>query len=251
MEWSDEALVLSARPHGEDAVILQLLTQAHGRHAGLLRGGQGRRTSGQVQPGTAVTASWRGRLPEHLGSYRCEVTGTSLGLLLDAPGPLAALSSALALAEVALPERAPLPGAYEGLQALLSALNEAHWAEAYVVWELQLLRLLGFGLDLTSCAASGVREDLVYVSPKSGRAVSRAAGALYRDRLLDLPGFLFARSAGGPDKVAQGLRLTAHFLERSICHPQNRSLPPARLRLSDRFARAEVPAKEPDRQDGV
>ncbi|MEQ8653399.1 MAG: DNA repair protein RecO [Kiloniellales bacterium] len=236
MEWSDQALVLSARPYGEDAVILQLLTQSHGRHAGLLRGGQGRRNAGQVQPGNAVEATWRGRLPEQLGSYRCEAHGTPLGLLLDAPGPLAAFSSALAVAETALPERAPLPGAYEGLQALLEALGSDHWAEAYVVWELHLLRLLGFGLDLSHCAVTGLDEDLIYVSPKSGRAVSRDAGAAYRDRLLALPGFLLGASAGGTAEVAEGLRLTAHFLERSICHPQNRGLPPARQRLADRFA---------------
>ncbi len=241
MEWNDEALVLSARPYGEDAVILQLLTREHGRHAGLLRGGQSRRSSGQAQPGSRVRATWRGRLPEQLGSYRCEALGTPLGLLLDAPGPLAALASALAIAELALPERAPLPGAFEGLDALLNALGEAHWAEAYVVWEVQLLRYLGFGLDLAHCAVTGDAEDLVYVSPKSGRAVSRAAGAPYRDRLLPLPAFLVGRSDGGPVEVAEGLRLTAHFLERSICHPQNRSLPPARLRLSDRFAGSQAP----------
>ncbi len=236
MEWSDEALVLSARPHGEDALILQLLTRAHGRHAGLLRGGQSRSRAGQVQPGNAVSATWRGRLAEHLGSYRCEPLGAPLAMLLDAPGPLAALASALAVAEVALPEREPLPGAFEGLEALLAALGEAHWAEAYVVWELQLLRLLGFGLDLERCAVTGSADELAYVSPKSGRAVSREAGRPYLDRLLPLPGFLVGASAGGPAEVQQGLRLTAHFLERSICHPQNRALPPARLRLSDRFA---------------
>ncbi len=235
MEWTDEALVLSARPYGEDSVILQLLTREHGRHAGLMRGGQGRRQSGEVQPGNAVKATWRGRLAENLGSYRCEAVGTPLGMLLDAPGPLAALSSALTVAEVALPERALLPGAFEGMEALLSALSEAHWAEAYVVWEVQLLRLLGFGLDLTHCAVTGEAEDLVYVSPKSGRAVSSAAGEPYRERLLALPPFLLGASAGGAVEVAQGLRLTAHFLERSVCHPQNRSLPPARQRLSDRF----------------
>ncbi|GAB5470797.1 MAG: DNA repair protein RecO [Rhodospirillales bacterium] len=236
MEWTDEALVLSQRPHGEDAVILQLLTATHGRHAGLLRGGQSRRNSGLAQPGNSLRATWRGRLPEQLGSFSCEPLGTPLGLLLDAPGPLAALSAALAVAESALPERAPLPGAYEGLQALLEALSESHWAEAYVVWEVQLLTLLGFGLDLRRCGATGSQEDLVYVSPRSGRAVCRSAGAPYHDRLLPLPAFLVGRSAGGPAEVAQGLRLTAHFLERSVCHPQNRSLPPARQRLSDRFA---------------
>ncbi len=244
MEWTDEGVVLSARPHGEDAVILQLLTADHGRHAGLLRGGQGRRKSGLVQPGNSVRAVWRGRLSEHLGSYSCEALGTPLGLLLDAPGPLAALSSALAMAELSLPERAPLPGALEGLKALLDALSGPHWGEAYVAWEVQLLRLLGFGLDLESCAAGGRNDQLAYVSPRSGRAVSLAAGDAYRDRLLPLPGFLVGRAGGGPEEIAQGLRLTAHFLERSICHPQNRPLPPARQRLSDRFA-GSLPDREP------
>jgi len=234
-EWSDEGVILSARPHGENAVILQILTAEHGRHAGLLRGGQGRSLRGQIQPGNRVRATWRARLPEHLGSYRCEALGTPLGLLLDAPGPLAALSSALAMAEIALPERAPFPGVLDGLQALLAALGEAHWAAAYVVWELQLLRLLGFGLDLERCGATGRSDQLAYVSPKSGRAISLAAGGPYRDRLLPLPGFLAGTSGGGQEEVTQGLRLTAHFLERSVCHPHNRGLPPARLRLSDRF----------------
>jgi len=237
MEWSDEGLILSSRPHGEDAVILQILTAGRGRHAGLVRGGQGRRLRSLLQPGNTVHAVWRGRLTEHLGSYSCEALGgTSLALLLDAPGPLAALSAALAVCEAALPERAPIAGAYEGLQALLQALGEDHWAEAYVVWEVQLLRLLGFGLDLDRCGASGSTDRLVFVSPKSGRAVSEAAGAPYADRLLALPGFLLGTSEGGPAEVAQGLRLTGHFLERSIFHPQDRGLPPARQRLAARFA---------------
>jgi len=246
MEWQDEAIVLSARPHGESALIVQLMTREQGRHAGLVRGGQSRRNTGTYQPGSKVRAAWRGRLAEHLGQLTCETTGSPLAHLLDRPGPLAALASALAVTEQALPERAPYPRLYEGLDALLGTLAESAWAEAYIVWELQLLALLGFGLDLERCAATGGNDSLAYVSPRTGRAVSLAAGEPYRDRLLPLPPFLLGQSDGSDLEVAQGLRLTGHFLERSLFHPQDRPLPPARQRLANRFQAKEAAGQDPD-----
>jgi len=235
IEWHDDAIVLAARPHGEDAALVQALTATHGRHAGLVRGGQSRRARGTYEPGTLVRARWRARLAEHLGQYSCEAVTSPAAALMAAPGPLAALASAMALAEASLPERASHPGVYAGTRALLFALDGAHWAEAYVQWEVSLLRELGFGLDL-SCCAGGGNDRLAYVSPRSGRAVSLSAGAPYRDRLLTLPGFLVGDGAGGAAEVAAGLRLTGHFLARHILAPAERSLPAARDRLVARFA---------------
>lgn len=238
MNWRDQGIVLASRPHGETGAVVQLLTREHGRHAGLVRGGQGRRARGILQPGNQVAADWSGRLPEHLGSLTCELVESHVARLLEVPDRLAALTSAAALCEQALPEREPHPACFEGFLALLAALEGEHWAEVYVRWELALLSELGFGLDLTACAGGGGNDQLAYVSPRSGRAVSLAAGEPYRDKLLVLPGFLARRGHGGQAEVAQGLELTAFFLRRYIFHPQNRDLPAARLRLAERFAQS-------------
>ena len=236
IEWRDEAFVLAARPHGEAAAVVQLLTRSRGRHAGLVPGGQGQRMRPILQPGNGVQAQWRARLADHLGSLTLELTQGHAGRFLQDPARLEALASAAAIAEALLPERQAQPGAYEGFAALLAALPEAAWAEAYVQWELLMLRAVGFGLDLERCAAGGDRDQLAYVSPRSGRAVSLVAGEAYRDRLLPLPGFLVGRGSGGALEVGQGLRLTAYFLEKHIFHPQDRTLPPARQRLGQRFS---------------
>ena len=240
MNWTDEAIVLGARPHGETAAVAMLLTREHGRHAGLLHGGQGRKAKGVLQPGNRVSAAWRARLAEHLGTYSLELLGSHAARLLDEPARLAALAAAAAVAEKALPEREPHPAVYHGFLALLEALEGDHWAEAYVGWELALLAELGFGLDLSGCAAGGANDQLAYVSPRSGRAVSLAAGEPYRERLLPLPGFLAGRGGGGDVEVGQGLRLTGYFLARQIFHPQDQPLPPARQRLAERFPEAEA-----------
>ncbi len=235
MEWSDHGVVLSARPHGESSSVVVLLTRDHGRHAGLVRGGQGHRARGLYQPGNRVEATWRARLAEHLGNYTCELTVSHAARLLDEPAPLAALSAAAAVCDRALPERQPHQAVYDGFLALLEALEGEHWAETYVGWELALLRELGFGLDLAACAAGGDNDQLAYVSPKSGRAVSLAAGEPYKDRLLLLPGFLVGRGGGGPEEVAQGLVLTGFFLARQVFGPHHETLPLARGRLTECF----------------
>ncbi len=155
--------------------------------------------------------------------------------MLDDPARLAALSAAAAVSDSALPEREPHAACYEGFLALLEALSGAHWAEVYVRWELALLAELGFGLDLSACAAGGANDQLAYVSPRTGRAVSLAAGEPYRERLLRLPGFLSGRGGGGPEEVAQGLALTGFFLERHVFAAHHRGLPAARRRLAERF----------------
>ena len=235
MKWQDDAVVLSARPHGETATIVQLLTRTQGRHAGLVRGGQGARLRGVYQAGNRVAATWSGRLAEHLGTLECELVNSYAAKVLDDSDRLATLSAATAVCEGAMPEREPHPACYEGLLALFESLEGEHWAEVYVRWELALLAELGFGLDLTSCAAGGDNDHLAYVSPRSGRAVSLSAGAPYREKLLVLPGFLVGRGEGGPDEVAEGLALTGFFLERHLFHPHDKSLPAARRRLEQRF----------------
>lgn len=249
MDWSDDAAVLSVRKHGESGVIAQLLTRSHGRHAGLVRGGAGSKARGVYQPGNRVAAQWRARLNEHLGTYTCELLESNAAVLLQAPDLLAGLSAACATAEGSLPEREPHSAVFLGFTALIDALKAAigqparlsadrrYWAEAYIRWELGLLGELGFGLDLTECAATGGNDDLAYVSPKSGRAVSLSAGAEYHDRLLPLPKFLIEHGEPSDADFADGLKLTGYFLEHHVFAPQNRKLPAARERLAERFAR--------------
>jgi len=231
MEWDDEAVVLSVRRHGEHAGIVVLLTRQHGRTAGLLPGAWSPARRGVVQPGNRVRAWWRARLSEQLGTLRLELLAAHAAAALGDPGRLAALSAACALVERTLAERAPHPATFAALVALLEALPADSWPSIYVHFELALLRDLGFGLDLSVCAASGRREDLAYVSPRSGRAVSQAAGQPWHDRLLPLPRFLSSGGEGGRDEIGAGLRLTGYFLARHAG-----PLPPARGRLADRFA---------------
>ena len=199
MEWTDEAIVLSARPHGEAAVVATLLTRSHGRHSGLVQGGRSSKQRGNLQPGNRVSARWRARLADHLGTFTVEpVHNTSAGML-DDPVRLACLVSACAVTEVALPDREPHEPVFHGLAALLEALETPLWAPAYVRWELGLLQELGFGLDLGTCAATGANDALAFVSPRTGRAVSLSAGEPYRDKLLTAAG-LPDRPGGSPQR---------------------------------------------------
>ncbi|WP_119462502.1 DNA repair protein RecO [Rhodospirillaceae bacterium SYSU D60014] len=226
MEWSDEGIVLSARRHGESGAVVILLTREHGRHAGLVHGGASRRARGLFEVGNRVQAAWRARLAEHLGHFSCELLESYAAAVLDDPLRLSALTAATAVADASLPEREPHPRAYDGLRELLETLETspsdqgiaARWSADYVRWELALLADLGFGLDLSCCAATGSREELAYVSPKTGRAVSATAGAPYRDQLLPLPAFLAAETAEPADApaVLAGLRLTGFFLDRHV-----------------------------------
>jgi DNA repair protein RecO (recombination protein O) len=234
MEWRDEAIILTVRRHGENGAILSLMTERHGRHAGLVRGGQSRRLKGVLQPGNRIAAGWRARLEDHLGTLTVEPVASHAAALMMDPGRLAALSSALALVEAGLPEREAHPHVFESLAALMVALEGEGWAETYVRWEVGLLADLGFGLDLSACAATGVTEDLTYVSPKTGRAVSSEAAAPYRDRLLPLPSFLKQRrGAAAPEDLAQALQLTGHFLAGQVFDLHGKPLPDARTRLAE------------------
>jgi len=240
MEWSDEGIVLSARKYGETSAIVTLLTRNHGVHAGLVRGGSGKRKRGDLQPGNAVAAQWRGRLAEHLGSYTIEMRQAHAALVLDSPDALAGLSAALGVVETSLPEHETHIQIYEGLCILLSAIGGGEeWRSAYVKWELGLLGELGFGLDLSCCAATGEIENLIYVSPKSGRAVSATAGKPYRGAMLPLPPFLLSKGrAGSIEDVSAGLSLTGYFLKRHVFgHVSNGRMPASRQRFAERIWR--------------
>ncbi|MCW9035338.1 MAG: DNA repair protein RecO [Alphaproteobacteria bacterium] len=236
MEWRDNGFVLSARPHGEGGIIATLLTKEHGRHAGLIRGGGSRKSQGVFEIGNFVTAEWRARLAEHLGSYQCELVTSFAAEVLDSPIKLAGLTALCGVSETALPEKEPLPALFDGFQALLSVLHEEAWASLYVRWEVGLLAELGFGLDMDICAATGNTEELVYLSPKSGRAVSAAAGEPYKEKLLALPDFLrLGEATTDLRAVLQGLKLTGYFLERHVFGPHNQTIPAARTRFVDRL----------------
>ena len=241
MEWSDTGIVLSARRHGENAAVVSLLTAHHGRHAGLVHGARGRRARGLYQPGNTLAARWQARLPDHLGRYTCELVRARTGVLLDDPPRLAALAAVCALAEATLPERHPYPRVHADSLHLLDTLEASErWAETVVRWELALLAELGFGLDLSACAATGTTEGLAYVSPRSGRAVSQEAGAPYTEKLLPLPPFLALPDGNTPAAapaadIVAGLRLTGWFLEKHVFDGQGGRMPPARERLIDRL----------------
>ncbi len=241
MEWNDDAIVLSARPFGETAAIVTLLTLTLGRHAGLLPGGQGSRNRPRLEPGNLVQAKWRARMTDQLGTLTMDIIVPHAARWMDEPKILALITSAAAIVEASLPERQPMPGVYAGLLALLEIEDAELWPPTYIKWELGVLQALGYGLDLTSCAGGGDADDLTFVSPRTGRAVSRALGQPYEDKLLPLPGFLLGRGGWNDDDIADGLALTAHFFSRHIfSHPQNRMLIPvdgmlplARQRLMD------------------
>ena len=255
MEWNDSGIVLSARRHGEHAAVVSLLTAQHGRHAGLVHGARGRRGRGLYQPGNTLAARWRARLPEHLGRYTCELVRARAGVLLDDPPRLAALAAVCALSDATLPERHPYPRVYGAAVRLLDAIEAGErWAETVVRWELALLAELGFGLDLSACAATGAADGLAYVSPRSGRAVSRDAGAPHVARLLALPPFLLrpegaAGDAAAPAPAADivaGLRLTGWFLEKHVFAGQGGRMPPARERFIDRLQAGARPSSRPE-----
>lgn len=240
MEFEDDAYVLAARAHGEAGAIVDLLTAHHGRYAAHVAGGASRKMRPFLQPGARVIVRFRARVSEQLGSATLEPVGEGPSALFDDPLALAGLSAAAAVTAGALPEREPHPGAFLAFEALTAALAlEEIWPAVFVRFEAGLLQDLGFGLDLSKCASTGGLDNLIYVSPRTGRAVSAEAGEPYKDRLLTLPPFLLsAQSRLMPGDVKAGLDLTAHFLEAFVFGPLNRPLPPARLWLVDRLSEA-------------
>ncbi len=250
MDWQAPAIILEMRPHGEHDAIATLLAETEGRRRGLVRGGQGRRHAALWQSGNLVAAVWRGRLAEHLGQFSAELIHPAAALVLDDPLRLAMLAALCATVAGALPEQAPHPRVFAGLWCLIERLSEqvagpetaAAGLAELVRFEVALLAELGYGLDLTACALSGVRDGLAFVSPRSGRAVSRAAAAPWRARLLPLPGFLRDPDAlVSVADICAGLRLTGHFLAREGFGVRHLPLPAARRALYDRVLRLAEP----------
>lgn len=237
MDWQDEGAVISVRAHGESSAIIEVFTAAHGRHAGVVRGGASRRMAAVLQPGSQVAVSWSARLSEHIGAFTVEPLRLRSGVMADRLA-LSGLNAICALLHLALPEREAHSSLWRGTMALLDGLErDPDWPLAYLRWELALLEELGFGLDLTRCAVTAGREDLAYVSPKTGRAVSRAGAGNWAARLLPLPAMLLGQGPATKLEMQQGLALTGHFLARGL-EPvlQGRALPVARQRLVDLLA---------------
>ncbi len=231
MEWEAAAIVLAARPYGEGDALATVLTEEHGAHRGLTRGGGSRSKSATWQPGNLLQLRWVARLADQLGSFTGELVHPGAALAMDDPLALAILASACALAEGALTERQPHPGVFAGLLHLITRLSTGPSALTDLVqWELTLLAELGYGLDLASCALTGATEDLLWASPRTGRAVCEAAAAPWKDRLLAIPAFLRGGVAD-PAGWAKGLALTGHFLGRDAFGSQHGALPAARERL--------------------
>ncbi len=243
MNWSDEGIILGTRRHGESSLIVELMTAAHGRHLGLVKGARRSQDRAALQPGNTVSASWRARLDEHLGNFTIEPVTVRAASLMDGPAALYALQVIAGLLRL-LPERDSHPALYRRLAHSVEEIGEAGMAGALIVrFEVELLRELGFGLDLESCAATGVTADLIYVSPKSGRAVSRKAGAPFCDRLLALPAFLAgSEEVPAASEILAGFRLTEYFLRRHVLDPRGLALPPARENFIALLSRSAVAA---------
>jgi DNA repair protein RecO (recombination protein O) len=249
MEWTDDGIVLGVRRHGESSAIVELLTRAHGRHLGLVRGGAGSRMRPLLQPGNSVHAVWRARLDEHLGTYAIEGMRLRAATLLGVSHAAYGVTHLAALARL-LPERDPHEDIYDMLDRTLDDFDDAAGAAVHVVrFELAMLAELGFGLDLENCAATGETTDLIYVSPKSGGAVSRAAGEPWRDRLMRLPPFLRQGETPGNDWSEQdlqdGFQLTGRFLLRHVLEPRGQGHSDARDGFINSVTRQRIRAIQP------
>ncbi|MBN8981318.1 MAG: DNA repair protein RecO [Rhizobiales bacterium] len=248
MEWTDEGIVLGVRRHGESSAIVELMTRSHGRHLGLVRGGAGSRMRPLLQPGNTVNAVWRARLDEHLGYYAIEATKLRAATMFASSHAVYGVTHLASLARL-LPERDPHEEIYETMESILEDFDDAATAGAHLVrFELAMLTELGFGLDLSACAASGKSDDLMYVSPKSGGAVSREAGEPWRDRLLRLPPFLLQDSrhlqanSWSVQDLEDGFKLTGLFLLRNVLEPRGASHSDAREGFIAAVARPRVRA---------
>ena len=243
MEWRDQGILLSSRRHGESGAIIEVFTPGRGRHLGVVRGGASRKTAPILQPGAQLDVTWRARLEEHLGAFTVEpLQSRAAGAMSDRLA-LAGLNAVTALLSFTLPEREAHAPLYDRSVTLLDMLDRPEiWPLAYLHWELALLDELGFGLDLGSCAVTGVTQGLEYVSPRTGRAVSEAGAGEWKDRLLPLPRCLRILYDAPSSEVAQGLRTTGHFLQNWLAPALgDRPLPAARQRFVDLQARQDRP----------
>jgi DNA repair protein RecO (recombination protein O) len=235
--FEDDGFVLSAKPYAETGAIVHILTRENGHIKAHVAGGASRRLKPYLQPASHVSVSYRARTSEQLGSVTLEPLGEGAAFVFDDPAALLGVQTACVMTQAVLPEREAFQGVYHGFEALMSAFRlKAVWPYIYVRFETGLLEALGFGLDLSICAVTQSADDLIYVSPRSGRAVSRTAGLPYHDKLLQLPQFLLASQAPLlPDDLRAGFDLTGFFFEKHIFHAQNQPLPDIRARLIEKL----------------
>lgn len=237
MDWRDTGILLALRRHGESSGIIEVFTPEHGRHAGVVRGATSRKLAPVLQPGAQLDLQWRARLEAHLGTFTVELQRSRAAQAMGSRLALSGLNAVCALLAFCLPEREPHPALYRRTEQLLDLLGQDDlWPLAYLRWELALLEDLGYGLDLSVCAVTGTDEGLAYVSPKSGRAVSRAGAGDWADRLLPLPEVLLGRGAMEDAEIVGGLQVTGYFLSEKLAPDLgNRPLPDARARFIDRL----------------
>ena len=239
MDWRDQGILLSVRPHGENSAIIEVFTPERGRHAGVVRGGASRKMAPILQPGAQLDVQWSARLEDHLGIFKAEPMRSRSAAAMASRLSLAGLNTVTALLLFCLPERQAYADLYARTEVLLDLLGAPEvWPLAYLQWEMALLTEMGFGLDLSCCAATGAREGLAYVSPRTGRAVSHAGAGDWADRLLPLPPIMLGQGGGEDAQIAQGLRITGHFLmSRLAPEVAQKPLPEARARFIDAFSR--------------
>lgn len=236
--WNDQGIVIGVRGHGEGGAVATLLTERHGRHAGYVYGGHSsQRLRASLQPGSIAHVEWTAQSHEQLGTFNIEDAQGPNAAWLDDQAALCALQSACALLEKSAPEREPHPALFAGTSAFLELLGHPRdlWGAAYVFWEMALLREMGFGLDLSKCAVTGEKENLHYVSPKTGNAVCENGAGAYKDRLLPLPGFLRGEGDITDADILAGLKLSGHFIEQRLFAHTTHQIPETRKRLQEFF----------------
>lgn len=234
LEWQDSGIILSVRGHGETGGLVSILTRDHGRAMGYVYGATSTKMRGVLEPGNLVSIDWKAKSHDQLGTFTLELEKSIAADVMDDAAKLTAMQAACVLADKTMPEREKHTGMYEGTKALMGSFATDIWAPTYIYWELGLLRELGFGLDLSKCAATGAVDNLIYVSPKSGCAVSAAAGEIYKEKLLAMPAFLRGEGFEESD-ILNGLKLTGHFLLHRVFSQSNANLPESRLRLEEKF----------------
>lgn len=240
--WIDQGIIVSVRSHGEGGAVVSVLTERHGRHAGYVHGAQSASKRAILEPGTQVSIDWQAKTSDQLGTYKLEQIKSWASFIMDDSDRLSALLSVCQLCDQALPERELQQELYYGTLSLFEMLQQDIWGEAYVMWEIAFLRELGFAIDLSKCASGGNHGDLIYVSPKTGRAVSRDAGEPYKDKLLPLPDFLKKNKKGSnllgtKEDLLTGVRLTGYFLEHWVFAQHSKGIPETRLRFQTQFAK--------------
>lgn len=239
IEWRDEAALLATRPFGETSVIIEVFSATHGRHAGVVRGGTSRKVAPVLQPGAQLSVTWKARLESHLGTFTIEPIRSRAATAMGDRLALAGLNAVCGLLAMVLPEREGHPALYARTIGLLDLLGQSElWPLAYLRWEQALLEEMGYGLDLSACAVHGVNEDLIYVSPKSGRAVSREGAGEWVDRMLPLPPVLAGQGDAAPDDILRALATTGYFIEHRLIESLgDKRMPLARARLLDAIGR--------------